>query len=242
MHVAFDEKIPKLLFLKEGALLQFGHASSEGHIGQSFKQTIQLQHLTGWQPIEEVLADEQTEMAEFRRFEVAIFWKLFSFEDSILHFVVDVDGFSSSGLEGYFVIDEQHFLVLFDDVLEQLVEHDHVDLYFYLAGVGVAEGLPVFEALEVVYVGLVELRVFEVQFGEEEVVFVDSLVVDLDVLEELDGSLGVGDGLLVVWQLLLANCEVDQRVHEAGVDDVVLADGHADPQNLLRLFIVFYLV
>lgn len=62
---------------------------------------------------------------------------------------------------------------------------------------------------------------------------VDAFVVDLDVLVDLYGVLGVLDGLFIVGEFALADGEVEQCVDEAGVDDVILPDFYAGLEVLL---------
>lgn len=144
-------------------------------------------------------------MAEARRLEVSVLGELLPLQDGVLHLAVDFGGLSPPLLHDLLVLDVEDIPVLFSDVLEDLVEHHHVQLYFYLAGVGVVVLLSVLEAFEVVGVCLFELRVLQEELGEEEVVVVNALVVDLDVLVDLDGFFGVLDGFLVVGQFALAD-------------------------------------
>lgn len=146
--------------------------------------------------------------------------------------MVDFGGLLEFDLHGLLVLNVEQVAVLFGEVLDYFVEHHDVEFDFNFAGVGVVEFLAVLVALEVVEECLVEEGKLEAQLGQEEIVVVDSLVVDLDVLIDLDGLLRVLYGFLVVRQLPLANRQVHQRVHQARIDHVVLADLHADLEHL----------
>ena len=115
--------------------------------------------MVGGERVEEVLADEQVEVTESGRLEVSVLGELFSLEDGVLHLAVDLSGFSSALLHDLLVLDVEDLPVFFGDVLEYLIEHHHVELDFNLARMRVVVLLAVLEALEVVAVGLFELRV-----------------------------------------------------------------------------------
>lgn len=65
--------------------------------------------------------------------------------------------------------------------------------------------LPILVALKVVVIGLLEMRCLEMQLCQKKVVLIEPLVADLDVLVDLDGLLGVPNGLLILRQLPLAD-------------------------------------
>lgn len=159
MPVGLNQQVPELLLFKETALLQFCHSPGEGEIAELGEQAVQFDDLVGGERVEEVLADEEVEVTESGGLEVPVLGELFSLEDRVLHLAVDLSGFSPALLHELLVLDVQDFAVLLSDVLEYLVEHHHVELDFDLAGVRVVVLLAVLEALEVVAVGLFELRV-----------------------------------------------------------------------------------
>lgn len=74
-------------------------------------------------------------MAEPRRLEVSVLRKFFPLQDGVLHLAVDLRGLSSPLLHELLVLDVEYLPVLFSDILEDLVEHHHVQLDLYLAGV-----------------------------------------------------------------------------------------------------------
>lgn len=72
----------------------------------------------------------------------------------------------------------------------------------------VVEGLSIFETFEIISKSLVELGKLKMQFGQKEVIFVDSLIIYPDILEILDCSLSVAYCLFIVTEFLLANRQI----------------------------------
>ena len=205
VNVGLDQQIPHFLLLIEGALAEFGQSAGVGDVAEAFEQAVKLDYLVGRKGVEELLCDVEAQVAELGGLEVSVLRELFPLQHRVTHLVVDRDGLSFLLLEHLLVLDVEHLLVLLGDVLEHFEEHYEVEFDLYFGRVLAAQVQPVLVALEEVGVGVFEAAGLHADLGQEEVVPVNALVVDLYVLVDLDGVFGVCYGLLVLRQLALAH-------------------------------------